>query len=443
MLSRVSRIAPRITSRIQTPISPRGFASVASSYNPPVNPFPNPSPAYELLERVIDASVVSGAVPLSAYSPLLPVEFFQSTISGLEMLLPCGGWSLAITATAILARALIFRVQIWSAAQAIETASATKNAESLTKELDRALKNKDNKSIQKIQEKYRQLGGTGWVARLAGLLGPLIPIPVFVTALYSIRGMASHPFDFPSMATCAPLWLDSLCLPDPLFILPGISAGLFLTNLELNGSMDSENSQARKAVDRFDKEGRLKNLLSDESLGKIKRYGMRGMIIGSMYFTSGFPSACFFFFIPNTFLAIGFGRVMKQAWFRERLGLPKLPGVSVDAQDPIVLFQSRMRTMMEGVRKIRASRPDDLSSRDRTDSTGSSPLKSSRDLALAFSQPSTSLEKEVKRLCAVAETKRIAKAETRKSRFDENRTESDEILEPLPGCFSSHVPARV
>merc|ERR1712050_790618 len=65
-------------------------------------------------------------------------------------------------------------------------------------------------------------------------------MPLYITAFASFRGFANYPNLFPGFAMEAPLWLDSLALPDPSALLPCITAGIMLTNTELFGSIDTE-----------------------------------------------------------------------------------------------------------------------------------------------------------------------------------------------------------
>jgi hypothetical protein len=195
----------------------------------------------------------------------------------------------------------------------------------INKNLKRASEKADSKSASRLQEKYNALVNEhGRFFAFKGMVGSLIPIPLFMMSFASLRGLAEHPHLFSNFALQDPIWLDSLALPDPYFILPCLSAGLFLTNLELTGRLDSATGSSAADV----RKGMLgemgqkySNVLTDDFMAKIKKYGLRGVVVSSLYFTTGFPAACFFFFIPNTLMAITQNRLLRKDSVQVWLGL--------------------------------------------------------------------------------------------------------------------------
>ena len=301
--------------------------SFSTSSAMPLNPYPAGSETFNRMELCLDHAASAGHDLSVPYEPFLPVDLLQTTIVTFEHLIPLGGWPAAIGLAAVLLRGLVFPVQIWSMKAGAANKSVMTTMNRLTDKLKKAAEKGNSKKVGSLQSRYSELVlKHGRLFPFKGLVGTFLPIPVFLTSLFAMRGFAEHPHLYRGFAMADPFWLDSLCLPDPLYILPGISAALFLTNLELSGRMDSGAATSSSMADSVLKSSQagqaFRNAVSDETMAKIKRYGMRGLVVSSLYFTTAFPSACFFFFIPNTLLAITQNRLLKQQWFRAKCGLP-------------------------------------------------------------------------------------------------------------------------
>merc|ERR1712054_650162 len=104
----------------------------------------------------------------------------------------------------------------------------------------------DQEKVAEVSKKiqaFNQKHGKFWMLKGTWNL-LLFQMPLYVTAFASMRGFAGHPDLFKSFAMEAPLWLDSLALPDPYALLPLFTAAIMLTNTELFGSIDTEVQQA-------------------------------------------------------------------------------------------------------------------------------------------------------------------------------------------------------
>ena len=310
----LSKLSGTLTGR--SSMSRRNFTS---------NPFPASSLLYNKYEWCLDKATETGIDLSIAYTPWLPVDLMQNTIIAFEHVLPFGSWPLAIAVTAVFARLLLFPMQLWSMRKSQSSQSVMKDMESINKRLKQASGKSDSKQLMKLQEKYNALVNEhGRFFAVKGIVGSLLPIPLFMTSFTTIRGLAEHPHLLPSFALHDPLWLHSLALPDPYYILPVLSAGLFLTNLELTGRLDSAagSSAADVRKSMLGNWGQqFGNVLTDDFMANIKKYGLRSVIVSSLYFTTGFPAACFFFFIPNTILAITQNRLLRKDAVKLWLGL--------------------------------------------------------------------------------------------------------------------------
>jgi YidC/Oxa1 family membrane protein insertase len=334
----------------------RNLSQIAPSA---LNPFPRESLTHLKFENVLDAAAQKSHIDLTKldYTPFLPVDFMQNLVLTFEQFLPFGGWPVAIAGAAVVARLIIAPIQIWSVKKSKENKNVMVEMADINKQLKKASTKGDTKMTGILQEKYNTIiAKHGRFFAFKGMVGTFIPIPMFMTTFATMRGFADHPTVFTNFALSDPLWLNSLALPDPYFVLPAISAGLFLTNLELTGRMDTGASTASSLAKSMKVgDSQIGDYLSEETMNKIKKYGLRSVVVGSLYFTTAFPAACFFFFIPNTVLAIVQNRLLKRQEVQRYLGL--LPeslalekGVSKSKKssvDKLLDIQSKLKTPMK------------------------------------------------------------------------------------------------
>jgi len=93
---------------------------------------------------------------------------------------------------------------------------------------------------------------------------PLVQAPVFLSFFFGIRKMAELPVT--SLQTGGALWFTDLTVPDPLYLLPAMTATTFLVTIELG--TDGVNPQQK---------------------GTIK-FLFRAMAVGMIPLTATFPS---------------------------------------------------------------------------------------------------------------------------------------------------------
>ncbi|CAE8611972.1 unnamed protein product [Polarella glacialis] len=103
-------------------------------------------------------------------------------------------------------------------------------------------------------------------------------MPIYFTGYCTLRGMVMHPDSFRDFVTHPNLWLDSLVLPDPLGVLPVLSALAVLSNIELN----SPPAQKGKEAD-----------------ADYMRLVLRGATLAFVPVTAMMPSAIFIFIATN------------------------------------------------------------------------------------------------------------------------------------------------
>ncbi len=162
-----------------------------------------------------------------------PIEFvFNSAMNSLYLFtdkLGFGSYGLAIILLTIIIKIILYPL---TAKQMKSMRAMQKVAPQLKKLQD---KYKDNPQVmqQKVMELYQKEG----VNPLAGCLPMLIQMPILMAMYYTLFS-----FDY-GAATPSFLWLPSLSEPDPMYILPLISA--FTTFLMQKISMTEMNQQAK------------------------------------------------------------------------------------------------------------------------------------------------------------------------------------------------------
>lgn len=126
----------------------------------------------------------------------------------------------------------------------------------------------------------------------------LVQFPVFISFFWGIQECTSI---FPSFHEGGLFWFKDLTVPDPTYVLPVLTSGLFLATIEMGGEMQTEQSK------------KMKNI-------------MRAMAVAMVPLTAGMSAGIFTYFITsNTFSIFQVG-AMKIPAVRSALGLLPLPG---------------------------------------------------------------------------------------------------------------------
>lgn len=304
----LSRLLPR-----------RGFANFA------LNPFKPGSETHARMGMCLDKAAEAGNDLVAPYHPYLPVDIMQTAMIHFEEFIPLGGWPLAMVVTAVAVRCLLFPLQIWSMKRGAEHFHVSKKLGGIMDDMQVATRERDHKRATQLASDYRDLSEKyGKFFPVKGLLGGAAIGVNYLTGLYATLGLSAHPNVFNGFALSSPLWLDSLCLPDPLYILPIASTAVFLTNLELSGKFDSGATSANsvaKSVMKKEAEDAVNNFVSPETQAKLARNGKRMLPVCALYFTTGFPSGYFFFMLPMSIMSVTQNHLLRQPKIRTYLGL--------------------------------------------------------------------------------------------------------------------------
>jgi len=324
-----------------------------------LNMFAAGSESHFKMERCIDHSVKAGVDLFEKYEPFLPLDIFQTAVVTVEHLLPLGGWPLAIAVTAVTMRAIICPLQIWSLKKASEQGRITKRTTAIMTELQSAKKGRAEAKAAALQKEYYAISaGQSTFSPMKGLVGGIVGAGSMLSALFALRGMAAYPTTFPSFALSDPFWLDSLCLPDPLYILPVTSAALFLTNFELTGKLDSgaaKSSHVAKSAVTQEILDKLDSLVSPDSRASFGKNAIRALIVGSLFASTSFPAGSFFFFIPNSILSITQNHLLQLPRFRAYFELDEPVKIKIEAKpkrDPKALTVEGEVERIRGEKKL-------------------------------------------------------------------------------------------
>jgi len=142
-------------------------------------------------------------------------------------------------------------------------------------------------------------------------------MPLYITAFASMRGFAGHPDLFRGFAMEAPLWLDSLALPDPYALLPLFTACIMLTNAEIFGSIDTEVAAANPA-DMLKASG----MGAQNNLQKYQPWIMRASSVAFVPLTWNFPAGVFVFMSTNLIVATLQNKLLRTPALERLLEIP-------------------------------------------------------------------------------------------------------------------------
>ena len=140
---------------------------------------------------------------------------------------------------------------------------------------------------------------------LAGLIMPLVQIPVFICFFTAIRQMASVPFE--ELKTGGLLWFSDLTVADPWYILPTISATCFLITVELGA--DGISNQYQK---------------------KIYKNFFRVLAVLSIPFTAGLPQGVFMYWLTSSLFSFVQLAFLKIPGMKARMGIIEVPQKTLD-----------------------------------------------------------------------------------------------------------------
>jgi len=293
--------------------SQRGIFSAAGQQ-------PDGTLAAMLLERCRESAIGRGINFEVPYEPWINVDLMQTLLIDMHEAYGCS-WSVALVMTVLAIRIVTIPIQI----------SALKGARSralLQPEMNRLMAarnaatapadiNRTTKDLQAFNNKH------GRFFMLRGVWNLLLfQVPLYLTAYAATRGLANYPDLYTGFALEAPLWLESLALPDPYAILPIAVSAVMLTNVELFGSVDTEMQQVQPTIQQQESNPQV---AGQATVAKYQKWVMRGGALVLIPLTWNFPSSTFIFMLTNITMATTQNRLLRTPTMERLLEIPPPP----------------------------------------------------------------------------------------------------------------------
>lgn len=281
---------------------------------------PEGSVAKDLLDRCLEASVARGTDVLGQYQPLLPVDVMQTLLVDVQAAAGCS-WTMAIVAAVLGIRVLTLPLSIASLRAQREKALLQPRFQYLSEKQKALSMDGDQEKISRVAKEiqdFTQKHGRFFMLKGTGNM-IFVQVPIYLTAFAAMRGFAGRPDLFPGFAMEAPLWLDSLAMPDPYGLLPLITASIMLTNMEVFGAIDAEVATPQPT------EKVSSNVAGTDTFQKYQKWIMRGSSIFFVPMTWNFPAGVFIFMSTNFVSAFLQNRILRQPALERLLEIPPPP----------------------------------------------------------------------------------------------------------------------
>lgn len=251
----------------------------------------------DVLQAVSDATQTGQDLASLGLGALYtPVGLVQILLDSLHMTTGMPWWG-TIAVTTLALRVCLFPLSIKFAKNAAKMAKLQPELSEIMKKVQYYSKIGATELKNKEQMKIPELYQSHDCSPFTMMTLPFMQLPFFMSFFIGLRKMALAPLD--SMKTGGMLWFSDLTLPDPMYTLPLIACGLFVTNIQLGGEVGETNVM----------EKRMRRILTAGSVCLIP-------------VTISFPTAVFMYWIPNTLLVTVQMLLMKRPTIRTSLGIP-------------------------------------------------------------------------------------------------------------------------
>jgi len=344
---------------------------------------PSESPSAYLMERVTDFANERGGT--DNYSPWMLTDIMQNSIAFVHEYLPAEfGWLGAVAATALGIRALVFPLCVQSIKEGRMKSTLLPQYSEMLREMAQmktpsASNSKAGEKLQALQKKYIAFTAKYGNVALKGTLASAIQIPMIMSGIVACNGIATHPELFPSVALDAPLWLASAALPDPLYILPAVNAGLVAFNMSYFGSIDATATPKTAGDGKGNQEtqaDRIKELITSrmgrDSAERTNQqldalYKSKFMIWGKKMFpflifgiTTKFPAITLVYTISNIGGAMAQNWLVTNARFQRLFDLPPQAKRSGDEVTEALARADEIRAKIDGLMRERKAKKSQL-----------------------------------------------------------------------------------
>jgi len=275
-----------------------------------------------LLDRCRDAAISRGINLEVPYEPWLNVDVMQTLFLDMHEAVGCS-WTGALLLSVVFLRVITLPFSVaalkGSRSRALlmpeyQRIMAQRSASTQPSEINDA-----TKKLQAFQQEH------GRFVMLRGMWNAIfIQGPIYVTAFIATRGLGNYPDVFVGFSLEAPLWLDSLAMPDPYGILPFMVSAVMLTNVEFFGAVDTELAAATPGLTQ---QAQSTAVGGADTTKKYSKWMMRGGACAFVPLTWNLPASYFIFMLSNITLATAQTRMLKLPIFERLLDLPPAPEV--------------------------------------------------------------------------------------------------------------------
>lgn len=188
-------------------------------------------PQGDMLQTVADVAQTSqDLASLGLGSFYTPVGLVQNLLDSLQATMSLPWWGV-IAVTTVMLRVCLFPLSVKFAKNAAKMAKLNPELSEIMKKIQHYSKIGATELQQKEQMKIAELYKSHDCSPLTMMTLPFMQLPFFMSFFIALRKMALAPVE--SMRTGGMLWFNDLTVPDPMYALPLIACGLFVTNIQV------------------------------------------------------------------------------------------------------------------------------------------------------------------------------------------------------------------
>ncbi|KNC35941.1 inner membrane protein oxa1-2 [Plasmodium falciparum RAJ116] len=276
---------------------------------------------YPYTDFIIEKCKLNIKCDVDIYENTWYVKLIYDLLNSTKLFFDCT-WMSSIIMTTLFMRIIILPLTISSERDRRKQKILSPLLKELTKKLKDNAQDGNIKKAVEFKKKILNIRNTHGISLIPKsiILMAFFQTPLFFIFYFSMKRIASYPDIFKDFTFESPLWLDSLSLPDPYYILPILSSLLLLSNNELTLLID-------KKINENNKQSNLNTQEETEfqkNMKKITKLAMRLFYLSSVLFFKSMPSGLFIYFITNTFFQLFITQICKIKIIENFLDLPPL-----------------------------------------------------------------------------------------------------------------------
>ncbi|GAA0184902.1 transporter [Lithospermum erythrorhizon] len=245
----------------------------------------------------VQAATAVNEVASAAADSFFPVAGLQYLIDYVHILTGLNWWA-SIAATTFLIRWLTLPLIINQLKATSKFTLLRPKLEEVKNEMQD--KGMSSEAVAEGQAKMQALFKEYKVTPFTPLKGLLIQGPVFICFFLAVKNMAEK---VPSFQQGGAYWFLDLTTPDPMYILPVLTALTFWITVECNMQEGMEGNPAAKTI---------KNV-------------SRGFAVLTVPLTASFPKAIFCYWITSNVFSLMYGLVIRRPEVKKLFGIPIIP----------------------------------------------------------------------------------------------------------------------